>query len=427
VVLITLDTTRRDVIAPYSGRPDLTPNLARFAESATVYTDAYATSPWTLPSHASIFTGFYPSHHRAGVVDDFLSESWATLAERFRESGYLTAGFIGGHLVSSSYGMAQGFSLYMEPRKTQETADVITNGAIGFIERGLGAPLFLFLNYFDPHGPYDAPTIFRRRLGVDELGERLLETPGWAEYVRNERHSWNPIRRGEVESTADCLAYLRARYEAEVAYMDHEIGRLFTALRDHGLFDEALIVVVADHGEFLGERGLYSHSYRLDRELTAVPLMIKWPHQEAGETVDELVSQVDLYPTIAAAAGIEVPDSDGIAFGRGRTTALTGRSPLFLEEHESRIHPLDERNKIANHLFGMQWLEAREVFFPGFIECSRRSGDQWNDAACSTTWEHRMGALPPAMRSSLELENGFTGSDLDDEVEEKLRALGYLE
>ena len=427
VILITLDTTRRDVVSPFSDRPELTPNLSRFAADATVYTNAYSTAPWTLPTHASIFTGLFASKHRAGVIDDVLSESWQTLAEQFRRSGYRTAGFVGGSMASSSFGMAQGFDFYRDPAKNEEPADVITDAACQFVEANSESPLFLFLNYFDPHGPYSAPKEFQDRLGVDRLRASVESVPGWAEYARDRPGAFQRIISGDVPSEPSGIALLRARYEAEVAFMDHEIGRFFSSLRDHDLYDRALIVVVADHGEFLGERGLYSHSYRLDPELTSIPMIIKWPGQVGAEVVEELVSQVDLFPTMAAVTGLNVPGSDGILFTRHETGDLDSREWVYLEEHESLFHQLTDSLKVADHLYGMQWLETREVFFPGLIECSRRSGENWIPVRCGTTWEQRIGELPAAMSETLRHATDYDAADLDEDTAESLRALGYLE
>lgn len=427
VVVMTLDTTRRDAVAPFNDRLDLTPVLHRFAEQASVYTSAYAASPWTLPSHASIFTGLYPSNHRAGVFDDRLPESWLTLAERFRAAGYRTGGFIGGHMASSDFGMAQGFSFYRDPRKNEETAAVITDAAVDFIERNAESPLFLFLNYFDPHAPYSAPAEFQELVGVDDLAEPILDDPVWGAFARDEPGAWAAIANGGAAHSEAGLAYLRARYTAEVAFMDQQIGRLFAVLDAHDLYEDALIVLVSDHGEFLGERGLFSHSYRLDRELTAIPLLVKWPRQETGEVVDALISHVDLYPTIAESAGLDVPTSDGVAFGRGTSEFLGARERVYFEEHKSRFHQLPGPFKIADHLFGIQWLDAREVFFPGFIECSRRSDDDWINGECGVGWEDRVAELPPAMQATLDLQTTDSAADLDEDDIERLRALGYLQ
>lgn len=428
VVLITLDTTRRDAVAPYSERAQLvTPVLADLARRATVYTDAYAAAPWTLPSHASIFTGLYPSVHRAGVTEDVLDRSVPTLAEGFREAGYRTAGFIGGSMASSRFGLAQGFSFYCDPKNSEEPGDVISDRAIEFIEDHGDSSLFLFLNFFDPHELYAAPEEFQRLLGVDELAAAVRGMPEWEAFARDSPEAWAAIRDGRVSQTREGLALLEAKYLAEVAFMDHEIGRVFDALRRRGLFDPALIVLVADHGEFLGERGLYSHSYRLDRELTAVPLIIKWPEQHGAQTVDDLVSHVDLPMAIAAAAGLQPPTGDGVRFSQNTVAALRSRPLVYMEEHESRFHPLEGPAWLADHLIGLQRLDAREVVWPGNIECAYRTASGWSEVPCTRSWDEVVAGLPAAMASSLARDVEYSAVDLDEADAERLRALGYLE
>lgn len=427
VIVITLDTTRRDVVAPYSGRPDWTPNLAEFARQGTVFTNAHAVAPWTLPSHVSIFTGLYPSHHRVGVADDGRVENHLTLAKRFRVAGYRTAGFAGGYLASSDFGMAHGFSRFRDPRNHDETADVITDAAIDFIETNAASPLFLFLNYFDPHAVYDAPEPFQAMHDVATLAEELRGLPLWQDLAEGRFESWPRVARGEAPLDEAGLAFLRATYRAEVSYMDSEIGRLFDTLREHGLYDDALIVLVADHGEHLGERGIYTHSYRLDRELIDIPLLIKWPGQTQAAVVDGLTSQVDLYPTIARAVGLEVPQTDGVVFERGATAALNGRERVYMEEHRGRYHQLQGSLKIADHLFGIQQLDFREVFYPGTIECEARTNGRWAPADCSAAWVERFAELPVWMQDTVDLTDFGSAEEINEEDAEKLRALGYLE
>jgi len=427
VVIVTLDTTRRDRVWPYSDRPELTPNLARFADHATVYTNAWATAPWTLPSHASIFTGLYPSHHRAGVLDDVLDRSWTTLAERFRAAGYRTAGFIGGSMASSRFGLGQGFSRYDDPRDTEETGDVITDAAVDWIERSVPSPLFVFVNYFDPHELYTAPEAFRRRVGAVEAAEAVAGVAGWGGLANGDPAAWAAVRDGRVPQSEAGLASLRAEYDAEVAFMDHELGRLFDTLKAVDLYDGAVIVLAADHGEHLGERGLYSHSFRLDPELVWIPMLVKWPHQRDAAVVDAMTSLVDLYPSIAGAAGVSVPPSDGVAFSAGSTAALEARERIFIEEHESRFHQLDGPAWIADHLVGLQWLDRREVFWPGAIECARREGDRWLDDPCTVAWDERLAELDDAMRTAFERDTDFSALDLDEAEADRLRALGYLQ
>jgi len=427
VFLITLDTTRRDAVAPYSGRSDVTPTLEAFARTASVYTNAYAAAPWTLPSHASIFTGLFPSHHRAGVSEDVLARSHTTLAELFRHAGYRTGGFVGGSMASSRFGLAQGFDVFVDPKKTEEPGNVIADAAMDFVARYPGDPLFAFLNFFDPHGSYSAPIEFQKKLDVHRLAEPIQGVPGWGAYARNERGAWSTVVNGQAPESAAGLAYMRARYDAEVAFMDHQLGRFFAALRERDLFDESLIVIVSDHGEFMGERGLFAHSYRLDTELTWVPLLIKWPRQSRARTVDALVSHVDLFPAVLAAADLEFPASDGIAFGPGSVGSLGERKLVLMEEHRSRFHQLPGPFWIADHLAGLQQLQTREVLFSGQVACSQRQQDFWLPSDCEASWDDRFRELPDWLQASMLLDVDVSTSDLDESEVAKLKALGYLQ
>ncbi|MEE4274002.1 MAG: sulfatase [Thermoanaerobaculales bacterium] len=427
VFLISLDTTRRDAVSPYSGRPEVTPTLAALARVSDAYTNAFAVAPWTLPSHASIFTGLYPSQHRAGVSEDVLALSHVTLAELFRRAGYRTAGFAGGSMTSSRFGLAQGFDVFLDPRKAEEPGDVIADAAIDFVEEHSEDPIFVFLNFFDPHGRYDAPVEFQQRLAAPALAEEIHHLPVWGAYARNEPAAWTTVVSGEAPASEAGLAYMRARYDAEVAFMDHQIGRFLATLRERSLFDKALIVVVADHGEFMGERGLFSHSYRLDPELTWVPLLIKWPNETGRRTVDDLVSQVDLFPAILAAAGLQAPSSEGIGFGPGTAARLQSRNHVFMEEHKSRFHQLPGPFWIADHLAGLQYPGAREVLYAGQVDCSERRADRWVEVECGSGWEALLRQLPDWLQVSMATEVEVSAADLDEAEIEQLKALGYLQ
>ena len=427
ILFLTLDTTRWDSVAPFSNEPGLTPNLADFADHAMVFSNAWATAPWTLPSHASMFTGLYPSHHGAGVTDDALALDRRTLAEELRKNGYRTGGFIGGHMSSSVFGIAQGFSVYHDPEGWEASAYLVTSDALSFIEENAEAPFFAFLNYFDPHEPYEAPEKFRKLIGVEESAALVQDDPVWGPLARGEAGSWNALRTGEAPPTQAGIDYHTKTYQAEIAFMDAQIGRLFDSLRRGGIYDDALIVVVADHGEFLGEGGLYSHSYRLDPELTRVPLLIKWPGQTQGEIVTDLVSQVDLFAAVLAAAGIEVPVSDGYPLVSDSTAFVAGRDTVFMEEHVCRIHQLLGPNKIADHLFGLQWLDRREIIVGRKLECLNLEAGAWQAVPCTSSLDDRISLLSEQMLASARLTAEHSPEDLAEDEAEKLRALGYLE
>ena len=434
VLFVTLDTTRRDAVAPYDPFAS-TPHLARLAAGATTYEHAVATAPWTLPTHASMFTGLYPSHHGAGVTLDELPVSADTMAEHLRRVGYTTVGLAGGAIASSRFGLAQGFAAYFDPPQFEVRGDELVSNALLAFERFRDGPLFLFVNLFDPHGPYDAPPPFGTAGPVVEAASRVVDLPVWSDLADarggmgdGENPAWREVKWGRAGAPEDGLRYLRAVYDAEVAFTDHQLGRLLDAYRDAGLYDDALIVVVADHGELLGEGGRFTHSYWLDPELTEVPLIVKWPGQAEPEVVTELVSQVDLFASVLAAVGIEAAPGDGIPFGPdGATAAHRERAEVWMEEHASRYHQLEDQLKLADHLYGRQHRGNREVFWRGGTDCAEGVPGGWRSVPCAVGWDSLFEQLPDRMREVADLAVDHRPSDLTDEEAERLRALGYLQ
>ncbi len=426
VVLVTMDTTRRDVLSFHGGPAEASPNIARLAAHATVFENAWATAPWTLPSHASIFTGFYPSRHGAGVTRPRVGETFVTLAEIYRRSGFRTAGFAGGEMSASHWGVARGFEVYRDPEGFQTPGDRLTQFVEQFINRQSDEAFFLFVNYFDPHGLYRAPAEFERRFGVAELRARIADEAVWGDLIRGDGLAWRKIIGGEAEVTEDAVSYLRAAYLAEVAFMDRQIGRIVELLENRGFFDRAMIVAVADHGEFLGEHGFFSHACRLDPELTRIPMIIKWPGQSVGEKVTNLVSLVDLFPTLAGPAGVSPPVTDGISLDVDHRDRLTDRTTVFIEEHEMRIHPLFDNMKIASSVFGFQSMDFQQVVWNGGTSCSRLAAGVWVETPCSVDWRDRLAQLEaltaPSERDAAEdVQHG-----LSDEMRRQLEALGYV-
>ena len=428
VILITLDTTRRDAVSPWSGDDEATPVLATFAGEATAFNRAYAVSPWTLPSHASIFTGRYPSEHGAGVREPALPPGSDTLAARLRARGYHTAGFAGGAFSSARYGVARGFVHYRDPDGFQTPAHRLTNKAIAHLNAVGDGSLFLFVNYFDPHFPYRAPKRWRERFMPPGAERRLAGLPDWPAVILGDTEAFKRVQRADGPAPEAALDCLRAAYRSEVARMDHELGRLFDELRRLGLYERAFIALLADHGEFLGEQGFYDHSFRLDPELIEIPLLVKWPGQSEPRSVGLPVSQVDLFPTILRLAGVDAPPASGLALQPEARQALAGRPRVLMEEHSlPGVHALGPRRiKLADHLFGLVAGDERLWAWEGGQRCSGRQGELWVDRPCGGAWPETLAAV----------SGHFTGVGqaveqpsraLDDEEREQLRQLGYVE
>ena len=426
VILVTMDTTRRDSLSPYGGPPAASPNIARLAGQATIYNNAWATAPWTLPSHASIFTGLYPTRHGAGVGSTRLHSQFQTVAEIFRSRGYRTAGFAGGEMSASHWGVAQGFELYRDPDGFETRGDRLTEYVEGFLSRHADESLFLFVNYFDPHALYQAPAEFEELFGVEERRDRISDLPIWGDLGRGDDAAWRAVAHGDATVVPEALDYLRAAYLAEVAFMDRQVGRLIEVLEEHGLFDAATIVLVADHGEFLGEHGFFSHAARLDPELTHIPLIIKWPGQTESGRVDHLVSQVDLFATLVGAVDSNPPPMDGVSLWPAHLDSLAQRDTVFMEEHEMRIHPLFAKMKIAPNVYGIQQLLFRQIVWKGDTLCSRLTAEGWRQERCTVGWQERMAELEAVAALPIEGNLEAAQEGLTDDLRRRLEALGYL-
>jgi arylsulfatase A-like enzyme len=371
-----------------------------------------------------MMTGLYPSHHGAGVSKPAL-QSDSTLAQLLRQAGYHTAGFAGGDLCSHRFGLSRGFSFYRDPDSFETRGPQMLSYLEEFLRsQSESSPLFVFANFFDPHAPYGADPEFRSRFGVDEARRRLASDPSdpWYRIDVAYTGSLRLLFEGEVPMTEEGLSYVHGAYQAEVAFMDQQLGLFFDQLRERELFDPALIILVADHGELLGEYGgLFSHAGRLDPELTEIPLLVKWPGQRQGVKVPQLVSQVDLFATILEAAGLAVPANDGTPLPRA--AAEVRRRRLFLEEHESQIHPLPPRLKLASHVYGIQLPRWRQVVWDGSGQCARLLEGRWSPEPCREAPQRVLSRLQEMLG---EADRGEPVGQMSLEVEQSLRALGYL-
>ncbi len=301
VVLITVESVRADHVGCYGFSQPTTPHLDDLAREGTVFENAHAVTSWTLSSHATLFTGLYPSAHQVQRPRDRLGDSYTTLAEVLREDGYQTAGFVSGPFLRKPHNLDQGFEIYDDSpsSETQETAHGdITNPAIEQLlsrfltdGRDKARPFFLFAYLWDPHYDYLPPAPYD-----------TLFTPGDAEPFDVTRFEQNGLIRPGM--TPGALDYLVSQYDGEIRCTDDLLGRLFDLLRGEGLWENTLVIVTADHGEEFFDHGEKGHKNNLYTESVHVPLVIKWPGDIPPRRDGRLAGLIDLYPTVAEAAGI---------------------------------------------------------------------------------------------------------------------------
>jgi arylsulfatase A-like enzyme/Flp pilus assembly protein TadD len=280
IILITLDTTRADRMGFLGSKRGLTPNLDAMARQSVAFTRAYAHVPITTASHTTILTGTYPQFNR---VDDFgipLSPRLPYLPDLLHAQGYHTGAFVGSLILDPLDGTAPGFDRGFEIydagfhlrrhgidryKSVERRADDVVSHALAWLSQLENGPFFLWVHLYDAHDPYDPPAPFKAKFASQP-------------------------------------------YDGEIAYADSAVGKLLDELRKHGLYDETLIAVMADHGESLGAHGENTHGIFLYDETLHVPLLFKLPASHAaGKKIDTRARLVDVAPTILQEAGLQIP------------------------------------------------------------------------------------------------------------------------
>jgi arylsulfatase A-like enzyme len=314
VVIVLLDTLRADRLSCYGHRLETSPRMDRWASSSAVrFANVVAPAPWTLPSHASIFTGLDALRHGFnwwGRAPDSLEMG----AEVFRRAGYTTAAFTGGGVLHPSLGFAQGFDSFTawdEPDSRNEVAWVF-DSARAWLDANRDRRFFLFVHTYETHAPHRRRQPHFRRLaraaGITPASFELdLVTGPWDGLVSSGDHFVvNRPGPGEWRSELSNaeLRTVSLMYDSAVATVDAEVGALLDHLDGLGLAENTIVVVTSDHGEALGEDGRAGHVYLDDYNLM-VPLLISVPHLHRGRTViDEQIRLLDLMPTLLDAAGL---------------------------------------------------------------------------------------------------------------------------
>jgi arylsulfatase A-like enzyme len=327
VVFIVLDTVRAESLSLHGYERDTSPQLAKLARRGVRFEHARTAAAWTLPSHASMFTGRWP-YELSARRDQGLDRTYPTLAEYLRDRGYATAGFVANTFFCNSwFGLDRGFLHYEDVavnlveiirssdmgrwlvRKlapgsctrdrihayfNRKDVTTINRDALAWLSnRPEGRPFFIFLNYFDAHDPYLIPDGARSRFGLKPMSN--AELSALRDWLHVD-HAKLPRRTVEVarDGYDDCLGYL-----------DEELGRFLGTLDSRGLLENTVVIVTADHGELLGEHGAFGHGTHVYRQVVHVPLLIVGPRGiPAGSVINTPVSLRDLPATVVDVLGM---------------------------------------------------------------------------------------------------------------------------
>jgi len=309
VVLITIDTLRADHVGCYGYKQIKTPNIDSLAADGARFDHAFAVVPVTLPSHSALLTGTYPM--LSGMHDfsgNKLTPQQPTLAAVLKQAGYVTGAVIGSAVLDSRFGLNQGFDFYYDHfefsrldeanlDEMERPGNVVADLALDWLAKNSQKKFFLWMHLYDPHYPYRPPEPYSRE-------------------------------------------YTAHPYDGEIAFADEQVGRLLRFLKEKVLYQNTLILLTGDHGESLGEHGEKTHGFFVYNATVHVPLIIRLPEKTAARTVSDLVSLVDLMPTVLAALGLEIPSQ---VQGRSLLPELRGEDAdrardLYSETFLPRLH-----------------------------------------------------------------------------------------
>jgi len=302
VLLVTLDTTRADRIGAYGWGHARTPNIDALAAGGVRFAQAYCSAPLTLPSHCSILTGTYPLYHKVRNNGSYyLAPEAVTLAERLRDRGFLTSAFVASFNVDSRFGVDQGFALYddraddeqmLKTFRSERRGDKVADAFLGWLEGNAKSRFFSWVHFFDPHMPHDPPSPYKEEFAGD-------------------------------------------LYDGEIAFMDHELGRIIDGLRAKGILDRTLIVLAGDHGEALGDKEELDHGIFIYDGTMKVPLIFYGDKRlPSGLVVDSKVRLIDLMPSVLDMLGIPVnPEVQGTSLLPYIEGKKDGDLPCYLESY----------------------------------------------------------------------------------------------
>ena len=438
VLLIGLETLRRDHVGCLGYGKETTPTLDRLAREGVLCTHTVSTSGWTLPSVMSVMTGLYPGAHQTHAYTDRLPDGVTTLAETLKKHGYTTAGFVSNPTIDGQYGFSDGFDLYDDftvpldfgldlfvqhdqiigDRHLVRTSELVTRAALRWLEKGQPEPFFMFVFYFDPHydyippPPYDA--MFDPNYDGDIDGRGIVLEP---------RFSTRPPDRD--------LQHLIALYDGEIRYTDDYVAKLLEAFADAGLLENTFVVLFGDHGDEFYEHGKTGHGRTLYREIGDVPLVLWWPSRlTAGKRIDALTSQVDIMPTVLDYLGLPCEESvQGASLRpliegkidklhetvwaelntRIRVQAVIGQQYKFVHDWNNDVwelyHRGDDRYEQSN-LYGQ----------PSVADTCRTMKAQWE------RWNRENKALATKLAPEGQIELQLTEQQL-----QQLKALGYMQ
>jgi arylsulfatase A-like enzyme len=417
LLLISLDTLRADHLGCYGYVRPTSPFLDRLATQGVLFENAYATAPWTLPSHASLFTGLYPSQHGVMNEDTAMPEDVLTLAEALSQRGFATRAVVSGHFVGPRYGLGQGFDRYVAVPPNQPAggaAATVIAQSLEAIAAMRGQPFLMFSHFMDVHSDYRAAPRFEALFDGSYHGRVDGTTSQLRAFARKLL----------VADESDRLRLIDL-YDAEIRQLDTELEGWFASLRERGVLDDTLVVVTADHGEEFFEHGSVLHGQSLYQELLRVPLIVVGPGLPGGRRVAEAVSLVDVLPTVLGQLGIAPPDA---LAGRDLAPLWRSTPPPWPErdlyaEADRTVERRDTLRAVIRS--GWKLVQSR---VDGGVELYDLGADPRERVNRVPTEAERAASLAHALDSALASQKAAPAlPKLSPEERAQLQALGYVQ
>lgn len=446
IFIILIDTLRADHLGCYGHSGSHSPALDTIATEGVFFERAISQSPWTQPAIASLFSSHYPSVHKVidygQACDSVLrgapkvvvfNDSFVTLAEVLRQAGYQTAAFVSNPFVLHEFGFAQGFEHFDTSFAANTTPGSVVNEAtLAWLrQRNPDRPSFCFLHYMDVHGPYEARPEFLDPL-LDEVEAMPEKRKLSQEEIRKLTYLFAPPKTvtdiGQHNRLNFYREYWVARYNACIREVDNHIKSLRVQLEQMGLWDDAYVIVTADHGEALLEHGHWEHGFSVHHPEVNVPLFLRWPGVlTAGKRIRGTVQLIDLMPTLIDQ--LKLPKMKELQ-GRSRTREITGRQNLREEvaAFAEGVKSGPEQNAIYLGDWKMMVIPSKrwqELYFLG--------DDPLEQNELSARHPQKAQELTKILQEQITLNNQLGSSistekvPLTPEQQNRLRSLGYLE
>lgn len=436
VFLITIDSLRADTLSCYGSTKVQTKNIDSLASDGVVFSTAISASSWTLPSVASIMTGVSPAVHGATAWQKRLPDDFKTLAEYFKDAGYHTVAVGQNPVLDAARNVSQGFDEYQwistETRHPgvslgrgilglfhkhvlEPTTEQITRMAIARLGLAAQGPTFYWIHYYDPHMPYTPPA-------------RYMDEAGSGKSYGSEFDDIERVRMGRFATNQPERDWIKSLYEGEVRFVDDEIGRLLSAIKEMGLYERAAIVLSSDHGEEFWDHGGFEHGHSMHQELLRVPLIIKRSGPASAGRVDATVGTEGLTPTILELAGLPCD-----------AAAMTSTSFAAYLKSELPAPPARSVSSFGTLYF--EKLEAVTAPEYKYIRSVDFTKEEFYDRTLDPLELHPLGAAenPAAVESARNLLDAARGLGkstgtvdkkdvvMDAGTEDSLRSLGYID